>query len=62
MGSTVIQHLIPSMVVSVAYTLVSRRIANRLATTQDQQGQLELKQRKNNVMLMAVALTHFISW
>ncbi len=52
LGSTIIQHLIPSLIVSVAYTLISRRIANRLATSNEQQNQLELKQRKNNYMLV----------
>ena len=62
MGSTVIQHLVPSLVVSVAYALVSRRIANRLATSDEQQILLEKKQRKNNLMLMAISMTHFVSW
>ena len=53
LGSTIIQHLIPSLIVSVAYTLISRRIANRLATSDEQQNQLELKQRKNNYMLVS---------
>ncbi len=53
LGSTIIQHLIPSLIVSVAYTLISRRIANRMATSNEQQNQLELKQRKNNYMLVS---------
>jgi hypothetical protein len=40
----------------------NRRISNRLATSDEQQSHLELKQRKNNLMLMSVSLTHFASW
>jgi len=62
-GVFVLQYLFPCTIVSVSYIYVCHYLGNRPIMTSDaRQRLLEAKRRRNNRMLILVAVTHFLSW
>ncbi len=62
-GVIVAQYIVPCAIVTVCYISISRYLANRPILVNDaRQREVMAKRRKNNVMLIAVSVTHFMSW
>ena len=59
-----VQYLVPCAIVTFCYVTISRFLANRpILTSDDAKHQKILaKRRQNNLMLIAVSVTHFTSW
>ncbi len=62
-GVIIVQYLIPCANVTICYILICRYLSSRPILASDaRQKEILQKRKKNNLMLIVVTVTHFLSW